>query len=125
MLALEPQRYPAGDEHAQLRAGREQPGYVGRAGCQMLEVVEQQQRRHRFQTRDHRLFERAGGIGNAERLCKGGDDQRGIGKRRQVNEEDPVPERALESAGRLQCQPGFACAAGPRHGHEPCTCISH
>ncbi len=104
----------AGDEELQLRRGREQ---LAERGCRLdevLEVVEDEQQPLLGEEVLEALSDRGrAALPESERLRDRGQDERGIGDRRQRDEEHALGEVLDELGGSLQREPGLARAARP------------
>ena len=120
MLAGEPERRAARDEHDQPGRRAQQLADQRRGGVDDLEVVEQQQRAARPGTPARRA---AGGssrcvLSPSTPAIASGTSSR-IGQVREVDEVDAVGERLGELVPGLEREPRLADAAGPGERHQP------
>ena len=112
VLAREVDGDPARDEQLQLRRGREQVGRRGRRLDEVLEVVEDEQEPLLGEEALEALGDGSGaGLAEPERLRDRGQDERGVGDRRERDEEDALREVLDQLGGGLEREPGLARAA--------------
>ena len=123
LLALEAQRHPAGGQHLHGRTGRQHRGQEGgRLGHDVLAVVQQQQLLPGPQMLGDPFCQRGvDGRHHPDRAGHGGRHQRRIGKRRQIDPDDPLGKGRGHVGGDGQGETGLANPTGTgqrqeRHG---------
>ena len=119
VLCGEPQHRPAGDQHGEARAGRQQVRQRQRGRQHVLEVVQhQQQALGAEEVSQQRQGRPIAGAGEAQRRRQGGEHQRRIFERRQGDEDRAVAEGGEQARRRPEGQAGLAHAARAGEGEQ-------
>ncbi len=109
MLPADPQRFAAGDQDAQRRAGRQQISSEHRALVEeVLAVVQNQQQIARPQILGERPYDILVSHREPQRLRDRKRDQSGVGDAGELHQGHAVGERPLRLAGDLRGQTGFS-----------------
>ena len=114
-FSTQAQGFPAGGQHLQPGAARQELGHLRGRRQQVLEVVQQHKHLLAPQVALQRLQQGvavAADLPNSQRRADGPRHLRRLAQCRQVHEEHPVLETACQPGGRLQREPRLARAGG-------------
>jgi hypothetical protein len=119
MLAVQSQRLAARREQLQACRGREQRSDPRRGGDDVLDVVEEHERRPVGDPiRDQLPRRRTRGLADSERPRERRHDQLRVGERGERDEEDAVGKTRRRAARDLEGQPGLAGSARAREREQ-------
>jgi len=120
VLAAQPQRGPARDDHLQAAAPREEVPDQWPRCRHLLEVIEDDEYPLLTEERDQRLVcRRASDLAQTERVRDCHGDERRIVDRGERDEEETVREIMQEMGGDFGGEPRLADATRPRDGQQP------
>ena len=106
MLAIQPQRLAAGDQHLDTRRGSQQVGDQRRSAEHLFEVIQHQQHVLLFQRRKQIAHLRA----QHQALCHRHAHELRVGDGRQFHVGYAIAEQVAHIPGHLQCQARLAHA---------------
>ena len=118
-LPTQPQRGAAGHDHLDARSCLQEIAHE--RGClqQMLEVVQQQEHLARGKDAPHRLERSTSALAQTESRGDGGEDQRGLLERRQIDEDHAVTESVRHARRHLNREAGLPHAGRSDQRQEP------
>ena len=113
------QRFPAGHQRADSRAGGEQIGERRRGRQEVLEIIQQQERAARAEPLVDAHTDRSlAQVAEPERAGDGGHGMIGPRQRGEIDEHDPIWEIGSQVACDLDRQPGLPGSAGTGQGDK-------